>query len=108
MRGTKCEEYIIYANKKGYTIDELGSVFNPKGIKLNLYKNSNGYMCFSVRKDNKLFKVFAHRLQAYQTYGSIIFNSNVVVRHLNGNSLDNSRVNIGFGSYQQNTMDIKP
>ncbi|GEM_PF-1110060 len=88
--------------------DEFGNVYNPKEVKINIFKNSNGYLCFTVRKNNALFKVFAHRLQAYQSYGNIIFNDDIVVRHLNGNKLDNSRKNIGFGTHQDNMMDIAP
>lgn len=108
MRKTKSEEYLIYANERGYSVDEYGNVLNPNGVKLNLIRNNNGYLCFTVRKNNSTFKVFAHRLQAYQTFGDVIFNEDIFVRHINGNKLDNSRENIGFGTHQDNMLDIKP
>jgi hypothetical protein len=42
---------------------------------------------------------------AYQKYGELLFAADCV-RHLNGNSLDNSYDNIEIGSWSDNMMDI--
>lgn len=47
-----------------------------------------------------------HRLQAYQKFGDKIFENKIVVRHLNGNYLDNSWDNILIGTFSDNKMDI--
>jgi hypothetical protein len=97
-------ERLKYAHQKGYYVDMDGNVvFKNKKRKPIL----NGkYYIFTFKYENKSFNVKIHRLQAYQKYGDIIFNKNIVVRHLNGNSLDNSFNNIEIGSYHDNTMDI--
>lgn len=46
-----------------------------------------------------------HRLQAYQKFKDKIYEDNIVVRHLNGNSLDNTFNNIGIGSPSDNAFD---
>lgn len=50
-------------------------------------------------------RVRVHRLQAYQKFKDKIYGSNIVVRHLNGNSLDNSFNNIGIGTQVDNAID---
>ena len=47
-----------------------------------------------------------HRMQAYQKFGDKIYNENLVVRHVNGNYLDNSLDNIELGTDSENMMDV--
>lgn len=47
-----------------------------------------------------------HRLQAYQKYGDMLYGEGMMVRHLNGDSLDNSWGNIAIGTNSENQMDI--
>tara|TARA_R110001632_G_scaffold137804_2_gene253417 strand:+ start:6935 stop:7756 length:822 start_codon:yes stop_codon:yes gene_type:complete len=49
--------------------------------------------------------LFVHRLQAYQKFGKKLFNF-PLVRHLNGDKLDNSFNNILLGDHAQNYKDI--
>lgn len=93
------------AKKRGYRIDENGNVFSPL-MKLNLMKDSMGYLFFTIRIHGKCNKAFAHRFQAYMKYGDKMFDKGIVVRHLNGNSLDNSLINIAIGTQSDNMMDI--
>lgn len=44
-------------------------------------------------------------MQAYQKFKDKIYEDNIVVRHLNGNSLDNTFNNIGIGSQSENMFD---
>lgn len=96
-------EEIVY--NRGYSVSHEGILYNPKN-KIIGFVSSNGYLISNVRVDGKRFKFSAHRLQAYQKYGNLIFNSKIVVRHLNGNPLDNSYKNILIGSHSDNMMDI--
>ena len=91
---------------KGYQIDSLGNVFNKKGIKTKLV-TSGKYLSFNIRTDTRNpTRSFVHKLQAFVKYGEKIFEDKIVVRHLNGNSLDNSWNNIAIGSQSENMLDI--
>ena len=65
-------------------------------------------MEFAIRCDGEKYpqNVPVHRLQAYQKFGDKIFESGTVVRHLDGNSLNNNFDNIEIGTQQENMMDI--
>lgn len=93
------------AINRGYYIDDSGNVFSPS-MKLNLMKDASGYLFFTIRINGKCNKVMAHRFQAYIKYGNKMFEKGIVVRHLNGNSLDNSLDNIAIGTQSDNMMDI--
>lgn len=98
---------VIYAYNKGYIVSKEGEVFyKGKKRKLMLVSNKCKYFCFSLRKDGVTIKIKVHRLQAYQKYGDKIFNEGVVVRHLDGNSLNNHYENIAIGTQQENVLDI--
>lgn len=100
---TKSQQGIIVAHTKGYTIDKDGNVFyNNKKRKLN---NNNNYLRFSIRHNKIHYEIKVHRFQAYQKFGNKIFESGIEVRHLNGNSLDNSYENIDIGTHQDNMLD---
>lgn len=98
----KIEEIVT---ERGYEITKDGNVFNPKGRKVGMV-NKEGYMKVSIRLDKKTVHFFAHRLQAFKKYGQDLFESGIVARHLNGNSLDNSWDNIAIGTHSDNMMDI--
>ena len=71
-------------------------------MKLNLSKE---YYTFTIRIGLKTRRVRVHRMQAYQKFKDKIYEDNIVVRHLNGNSLDNTFNNIGIGSQSENMFD---
>ena len=106
-RNTNTRDMNIYkiAKDRGYRIDDKGDVFSPS-MRLNLMRDASGYLFFTIRVNGKCNKVKAHRLQAYIKYGDKIFEKGIVVRHLNGNSLDNSLGNIAIGTQSDNMMDI--
>lgn len=91
--------------EKGYYVNGLGEVFNKKGNKLKLTAY-NGYYQFSIRVKSKKYRIKVHRLQAYQKFKDMIYDPTLVIRHLNGDSFDNSFNNIGIGTHHDNTMDI--
>ena len=89
--------------EKGYYVNGLDEVYSKwRQLSLNNYK---GYLYFTIRIDDKPRKVNVHRMQAYQKFKDKIYEDNIVVRHLNGNSLDNTFNNIGIGSQSENMFD---
>lgn len=97
------------AFKLGFTIDKDGNVTNPKGGKVKGRIDLRGYLIFSVKyKKIYTIKIGVHRFQAYFKFGDEIYKNEVVVRHLNGNPLDNSWNNIEIGSQQENNLDKLP
>lgn len=97
---------LVVASSQGYRVDKDGSVIFPgKQKKLT---NTNGYLLFSINSSKKALRIYLHRLQAYQKYGDSIFEDGIEVRHLNGNSLDNSYDNISIGTHTDNMRDKSP
>lgn len=97
---------IKYAYQKGYRIDKDGILLNKNKEKVKGFIKSSGYRFHTIRFNNG-FKTFAfHRLQAFQKFGDEIFKPDIEVRHLDGNALNNSLINIEIGSRSQNMMDI--
>ena len=102
---SKQKEILLLAIERGYIVDKAGNVFkDDKGVKGSV--SNRNYKKFNIRNLNyESHPVFIHRLQAYQKYGDKIFEEGIVVRHLNGNSLDNSWDNIELGTSSENQMD---
>lgn len=96
---------IVKAAELGFFVDENGSLFSPFKNKVIPCCAPHGYYRFAV---NKHERVLVHRLQAYQKYGDKIFEPGIQVRHLNGNSLDNSVNNIDIGTASDNCQDKLP
>ena len=72
--------------------------------------NNKGYRLyrFSItlsNTKNRRRSVFVHQLLAYQKYGMSAFESGIVVRHLDGDSLNNEHNNVIIGSQSDNMMD---
>lgn len=100
------QKALIHIVRKGYKICPEGIVTNPSG-RIVSGTNQQGYMRFNVRLPSKKHsKVFFHRLQAYFKYGGSVMKKGVQVRHLDGNSLNNSWINIAIGTASDNMMDI--
>ena len=89
----------------GYRVTKDGNLLNPKGIKLGCV-NHHGYEQTGLNVNKKHKNIFTHRLQAYQKYGDKLYEDGIVVRHLNGNALDNSWDNISIGTQRDNILDI--
>lgn len=101
----KYTKYLVEAYNRGYRINDEGHAISPHGKVLKPYKTPKGYYRFNIRINKVTGNVFYHRLMAYQKYGELLFAANCV-RHLNGNSIDNSYDNIEIGSWSDNMMDI--
>jgi hypothetical protein len=96
-------EQIAY--EKLYRVTKNGHLLNPKGRKIGSI-NVHGYERTTIRINSKDVVIKTHRLQAYQKYGDNLFEDGIVVRHLNGNALDNSWDNIAIGTQRDNLKDI--
>jgi len=93
------------AYDRGYRITDDGKVIGLKGQEIGSY-SQGGYKKFKIRFDSeKELHVNAHRLQAYQKFGDRIYESGMVVRHLDNDKTNNSIDNIDIGSYSDNYMD---
>lgn len=106
---TKQEEITRLSKEKGYYVDKKGYVFNKDGKSISLSSNNKGtgYKSFNIRVNgSNPTRSFVHRLQAFQKFGDVIFKEDMVIRHLNGDSLDNSFENIGIGTLSDNMLDI--
>lgn len=98
----KTNETILIAYNKGYRVLN-GIPYNPNGIVLNGSVNKSGYLTITPMHHKKI-KV--HRLVGYQKYGYKIFEKGIVVRHLDGNKLNNTDENIAIGTQRENMLDI--
>lgn len=100
----------IEAQKRGYYVMFNGQLVNRSGNSIHAKILSCGYKCLLLRnvknRKTQLKVVAIHRLQAYQKFGDMIYRPGVVVRHLNGDKLDNSWDNISIGTEHDNAMDI--
>lgn len=105
---------------KGYHVNNDGNVQGPRGSIKGWSKGSKRaresmtgefnlgreaiYQTFGLKRPGKTTRHIAvHQLQAYQKFGDAI--AGFQVRHLNGNTLDNSASNIAIGTGSQNSND---
>lgn len=102
----------ILAYNKGYRINEKGDAYNinkPNKI-LKGSINSRNYKHIRIKNlegnsKNSTLGIPFHRLQAYQKFGDKIYEENIVVRHLDNDSLNNSWDNIEIGTESENYSD---
>lgn len=103
----KIEEYVY---NLGYKVTHEGVLINPKGKIINgtlRHKNRKySMLSFNVKFGEKKKNCCIHRLQAFQKFGKEIYKPHTVVRHIDGNSLNNSYENINIGNYKDNYNDI--
>lgn len=95
----------LIAYEKGYRIVN-SRIINPNGVIINGYVDSKGYHKFNLRILKTFIKVKVHRLVAYQKFGDVIFQDDIMVRHLDGNTNNNHESNIMIGSASDNRMDM--
>ena len=93
----------------GYRIIN-GNAISKKGKCLKPMLTSTGYRSFSIRLpvatgQRKTCRIAYHRLVAYQKYGDNMFAPSVIVRHHDGDCLNNLDDNILIGTPSDNMMD---
>lgn len=97
----------VEAFNKGYRINKDGIV-NYKDKEVNGFIRKV-YKIFCFRTiEGKCQHCSFHRLQAYQKFGDKIYEKGIVVRHLDGNPLNNTWDNIEIGTAHDNRMDMEP
>ena len=96
------KEQIAY--ERGYRVTKDGQFIGLSNKVIGCV-NSAGYEHTGFNINKKHTNISTHRLQAYQKYGDKLYEDGIVVRHLNGNPLDNSWDNIAIGTYRDNSMD---
>jgi len=100
---------VIYAKKIGMRVEPDGTVIGARGKPLSPCANKLGYKRVSVCHEEAGRITFGvHSLMAFQKYGDRVFDENVQIRHLNGDSGDNSWDNIALGTPSENQMDKSP
>lgn len=97
--------YEELAWNKGYSISKDGIVTSPKGNTVGT-RGKYAYLYFSFKLNGKSIKVYHHRFQAYKKFKDKIYEKDIVVRHLDGNSLNNKEENIEIGTSSDNMFDI--
>ena len=112
IRKSKRAQAVIYASELGYVVGKDGEVISHMGILRKLQtklRNGIPYYEFSIRLPGRISaSVDVHQLAAYQKFGKDALKEYVVVRHLDGNSLNNSYDNLAIGSSSDNMMDRSP
>lgn len=105
---SKNNKYVVESFETGYDITKEGFIVRKNNsLKKNFRKDRFGYYIITFRlHSNPKAQIRIHKLQAYKKFGEKMFESGIVVRHLNGNSLDNSWDNIEIGTASDNMMDI--
>lgn len=102
-------QHLVLAKEKGYTCDEDGNIYGLRGIKINPLLAPDRRK-FTIRTDEltgerSTTTIPAHRFVAYCKYGDKLFEEGIVVRHLDGNVLNDSWDNLRLGTQSQNMMD---
>lgn len=99
----------LQAKQRGYCYDSDGSIYkNGNKLKLQLKARGTfkGYLTFSVRMGSlSTVNLFVHRFIAFCEFGEDFFTPGLVVRHLDGNSFNNSPDNLKLGTQSDNMMD---
>jgi|APGre2960657404_1045060.scaffolds.fasta_scaffold153020_2 hypothetical protein len=99
---------LLQAYKKGYRVKDnvVYGIIKKQPLKLSC--SQSGYLFFNIKLGSRTLKVFLHRLVAYEKYQDKLFEPGILVRHLNGNSKDNSFENISIGTQTENMLDRSP
>ncbi len=106
---SKTNQGIVLGAKAGYKFIN-GKVYNPKGneVAFFLHRDKGNYKSYKVSFyiDGNAYTIRLHRFIAYQKFGDEIFEPGQVVRHLDGDSLNNDEDNIDLGTQKDNMQDI--
>lgn len=98
---------IVQASLIGYKINNDGKIINPKGQIINGYakkiRSNSETRYLTFRFLGKQLKV--HHLVALQKFGVQWLFGDLIIRHKNDNSLDNSFDNIVLGTVKDNYYD---
>jgi HNH endonuclease len=101
---------IQLALTQSYTCDiEAGTVIGSKGFVLAAHRRGRqryGTITLSISgMQNRQYAVPIHKVIAYAIWGDAAFAPGIHVRHLDGNSENNRRVNLALGTACDNERD---
>jgi hypothetical protein len=98
---------MIEAKERGYFVTDAGELYGPKGKMVVKLYGKQRYPTFTTNWGGCVFGIPVHQFAAFCFYGESYVNKdkNIVVRHLNGDTLDFSKNNILLGSYSDNERD---
>lgn len=94
----------VYFYNKGYRVVDNELLDESGNVRI---KNArNGYAYFVTRLLGRNVHLMHHRIMAFHLYREDMFKDGILVRHLNGNRLDNYSNNIVLGTTFDNYYDI--
>jgi HNH endonuclease len=94
----------LTAKERGYVVDgNRNIVIGPKGRVKPVLKGDR--LFFKIKLKGKTAWVSLHRYVMFCKHGNRVFK--LLVRHLDGNPLNNSDDNLKLGTESDNMMDIK-
>lgn len=100
----KTLDYIKLAIEKGYKALENGEITSRRGDKLQIKLfGKQRYPTFSLNYGDGIFGIPIHQFNAYYFYGEKP--PGMVVRHLDDNTLNNSKSNLVYGTHSENNLD---
>lgn len=104
------KKFFDKALELGFTVNVDGLLYSPFTKEWRTGYNNNGYYEFKVPTElseyhSRQKRLRVHRFQGYIKYHDRIFENGFEIRHVNGNSLDNSWDNIVLGTPSENHLD---
>lgn len=96
------------AAEYGYTVID-GFLYNKNKELVKTRPDKKGYLYFDIILESKprhSVRIYIHRLVGYAKYGERILGKELVIRHLDGNSLNNMENNLALGTQKDNILDI--
>ena len=100
------DQNILIAKERGYKSTKQGDIIGIKGYKLSLrIDKRRGYYLFSISVNSKTKTINVHKFIGFEKFGRVIFEDHIVVRHLDGDPLNNKWDNIDYGTQSDNMMD---
>jgi hypothetical protein len=107
MKLSKQNSNLILAHNKGYRVNKVGEIVGLKGNILKPSKSPSGYLSVTMKTlENKTTRLYLHKLQAYQLFGDKMFTDGLVIRHKDGNKLNNQSTNILLGTLSESMLNI--
>lgn len=104
---------ISIALEKGYKMADDGVLIGMKGKPLKVrLRGKQRYPTFSVNvgdlTPSTVYGVPVHKFAAYWYYGEDSYVEGLVVRHLDGDTLNVSKENLVMGTHSENNLDKCP